>query len=232
MVQRLERSNRIIWIHDLVQLLLRSKLMTNTERAQWLEIAICITCRAFKEIGNRRSPQNWILCSEFVTHIQAMERFAEQCGRKSVELMDASMWTAIYFDERGFYQEAASIYERVWDKRKDVLGAEHPDTLTSMNNLAEVYRHQGRWKEAEKLHMQVMETRKIVLGAEHPNTLASINNLAHVYKDQHRNDEAIEMMKLVVRLSTKIKGADHPDTVASMKALRLWTEHEGSTQNV
>src|SRR3954469_21221439 len=29
------------------------------------------------------------------------------------------------------------------------LGAEHPDTLTSMANLASTYRNQGRWKEAE-----------------------------------------------------------------------------------
>jgi hypothetical protein len=41
-------------------------------------------------------------------------------------------------------------------KRK--LGAEHPDTLTSMANLASTYRNQGRWKEAEELEVQVMET--------------------------------------------------------------------------
>ena len=34
---------------------------------------------------------------------------------------------------------------------KRMLGAEHPDTLTSMANLASTYRNQGRWKEAEEL---------------------------------------------------------------------------------
>ncbi len=55
----LENGDRIIRIHDLVHLLLRSKLMTNTERGQWLEIAIEVICKAFEGIGDRRSPQNW-----------------------------------------------------------------------------------------------------------------------------------------------------------------------------
>ena len=44
------------------------------------------------------------------------------------------------------------------ETRKIVLGPEHPDTLTSMNNLALTYGDQGRWAEAEKLQVQVMET--------------------------------------------------------------------------
>ena len=64
------------------------------------------------------------------------------------------------------------------ETHKRVLGAEHPDTLTSINNLASTYRNQGRWKEAEELEVQVIETRKGVLDAEHPDTLASMLNLA------------------------------------------------------
>jgi hypothetical protein len=37
------------------------------------------------------------------------------------------------------------------EKRKDVLGEEHPDTLMSMANLAATYRNQGRWKDVEIL---------------------------------------------------------------------------------
>ena len=44
------------------------------------------------------------------------------------------------------------------EMRKQVLGKEHPDTLTSMDNLAETYWNQGRWKEAEQLEVTVMET--------------------------------------------------------------------------
>jgi hypothetical protein len=51
------------------------------------------------------------------------------------------------------------------EARKRVLGAEHPDTLTSMDNLALTYGDQGRWMEAEELVLRVMETmKKRVLG--------------------------------------------------------------------
>jgi hypothetical protein len=64
------------------------------------------------------------------------------------------------------------------ETRKRVLGQEHPDTLTSIANLASTFWNQGRWKEAEDLFVQVMETRKRVLGQEHPDTLTSIASLA------------------------------------------------------
>lgn len=65
--------------------------------------------------------------------------------------------------------------------KKRVLGEAHPDTLTSMANLALTYEHEGRLKEAESLSIQVMNIRKRVLGEEHPNTLNSISNLALTY---------------------------------------------------
>lgn len=57
---------------------------------------------------------------------------------------------------------------------KNVLGEQHPYTLTSMGNRAVTYMNQGRWKEAEELELRVMEMRKNVLGEQHPNTLTSM----------------------------------------------------------
>jgi hypothetical protein len=54
-----------------------------------------------------------------------------------------------------------------------VLSDEHPDTLTSMGNLAATYFQQGRQNEADELALQVLEKRKKVLGDSHPDTLAT-----------------------------------------------------------
>ena len=64
----------------------------------------------------------------------------------------------------GRYDEAEELFVQVRETRKRVLGEEHPDTLTSMANLASTFWNQGRWKEAEELFVQVMETTKRVLG--------------------------------------------------------------------
>ncbi|MBE3045027.1 tetratricopeptide repeat protein, partial [Candidatus Bathyarchaeota archaeon] len=75
---------------------------------------------------------------------------------------------------------------QVIERRKTKLGADHPDTLTSMGNLALTYWNQGRWKEAEELQFQVIERRKTKLGADHPDTLRSMANMAATYKNQGR----------------------------------------------
>ena len=95
----------------------------------------------------------------------------------------------------GKYDDAETAFTQVMETRKRVLGQEHPDTLTSMANLASTYRNQGRWKEAEQLEVQVMETRKRVLGQEHPDTLTSIDNLASTYQNQGRWKEAYKWRK-------------------------------------
>jgi len=106
--------------------------------------------------------------------------------------------------------------------RKRVLGTEHPDTLSSMANLASTFWNQGRWKEAEELEVQVMETSLRVLGAEHPDTLTSMNNLSFTRKEQGRTAEAIELMETCAQLRTKILGAEHPYTLSSSTALMEW----------
>ncbi|KAM7195073.1 hypothetical protein V8F33_006942 [Rhypophila sp. PSN 637] len=56
-------------------------------------------------------------------------------------------------------------------KRK--LGADHPSTLTSMNNLAFTWKEQGRLKDAlDLIECCFLLTRK--LGPEHPHTRSSI----------------------------------------------------------
>jgi Tetratricopeptide repeat len=72
------------------------------------------------------------------------------------------------------------------ETRKTKLGVDHPDTLTSMANLASTFWNQGRWEKAEKLELQVIETRKTKLGADHPDTLTSMADLASTFRRQGR----------------------------------------------
>jgi hypothetical protein len=68
------------------------------------------------------------------------------------------------------------------EKRMHLLGEEHPDTLTSMSNLAVTYAPSGLMEEGRstagggdgKIRMHT-------LGEEHPDTLTSMSNLALTY---------------------------------------------------
>ena len=62
------------------------------------------------------------------------------------------------------------------------LGADHPVTLTSRNNLAAIYLDAGRTAEALALHEANLKPYESKLGHDHPDTLTSRNNLAAAYR--------------------------------------------------
>ena len=122
---------------------------------------------------------------------------------------------------QGLCGQAEELRVQAMETRERVLGPEHPDTLTSMSNLASTYRNQGRWDKAEELEAQAMETRRRLLGSEHPDTLTSISNLASTYRNQCRCDEAEELEAQAMEIRSRVLGAEHPDTLMSESNLAL-----------
>ncbi|KAJ0100736.1 hypothetical protein J7T55_000106 [Diaporthe amygdali] len=72
---------------------------------------------------------------------------------KEHECLFGTILGRVYYGE-GLWKEAESLFVQVMETLKRVLGEEHPDTLTSMSNLASTYGNQGRWSEAESLVVQ------------------------------------------------------------------------------
>ena len=87
-----------------------------------------------------------------------------------------------------FYKHKNNIYEITNVNFDHYHG--HPDTATSLNNLASHYKSQGRHAEAEPLYRRDLAISEKVLGAEHPDTAATLNNLANLYESQGRYAEA------------------------------------------
>ncbi|KAJ7683820.1 hypothetical protein B0H14DRAFT_2654628 [Mycena olivaceomarginata] len=99
------------------------------------------------------------------------------------------------------------------------LEADHPDTLWAMESLAATYRQLGRYQEAERLEGTVLEKRKQLLGAEHPHTLEAMTNLAATYCQLGRYQEAEQLEGAVLEKQEQLLGADHPDTLLAMAHL-------------
>jgi tetratricopeptide (TPR) repeat protein len=90
---------------------------------------------------------------------------------------------------QGNYKEGIKRAEAAFQYANEHFGSDHPDTLTSMNNLAALYRAQGRYEDAEPLYKKALQLSEAVLGSEHPSTLTSVNNLAGLYESQGRYGE-------------------------------------------
>jgi tetratricopeptide (TPR) repeat protein len=46
------------------------------------------------------------------------------------------------------YDKALPLYTTCLERKKSILGENHPHTLTSMNNLAMLYKNQGQYDKA------------------------------------------------------------------------------------
>jgi tetratricopeptide (TPR) repeat protein len=88
----------------------------------------------------------------------------------------------------------------------------HPDTITSLNNLAYLYYFQGRYEEAELGFREALQASREVLGSRHPQTLGSLNNLAGLYNAQGRYGEAEPLYLEALQLRREVLGPRHPDT--------------------
>ena len=73
---------------------------------------------------------------------------------------------------------AIPLYEQTLADSVRVLGADHPDTLTSRNNLAGAYEAAGDLGRAIPLYEQALADSVRVLGADHPQTKIVRGNLA------------------------------------------------------
>ncbi|KAH8825458.1 hypothetical protein DL96DRAFT_1816978 [Flagelloscypha sp. PMI_526] len=115
--------------------------------------------------------------------------------------------------------EALKLKEQVVKLRKQILGPDHPHTLTSMSNLATTYSALGRHREALELNEHVVELRKTVSGPEHPYTLKSMHHLAFTYSGLGWHPKALELKEQVVELMRCISGFEDLDVLASMNNL-------------
>jgi hypothetical protein len=212
-------------MHRLIQLVMRKWLIMEGISTEWASRAL-LTVSDLYPYG---SYKNWKVCGVYLPHVYAVLSYDRSVSTdEAVAKASLLHCTAGFMLNQGKWNKAEELQLQAVETLKRVLGQEHPDTLTSIANLASTYRNQGRWKEAEELEVQVMETRKRVLGQEHPHTLNSMSNLAFTWKFQDRNREAVNLMVECVQLRKKKLGVDHPHTKSSLEALNEW-QAEGCT---
>ncbi|PLB41714.1 violaceus kinesin [Aspergillus candidus] len=221
-----ENENHALNLHRLVHLATRNWMRKNRK----FSLQISKTADQFSEVFPNNDHSNRKVWREYLPHAFSIITEAEfqMEQRKYINLI-ANIGSCL--DSDGRWKEAEDLKLQVLQLRKQVLGPEHPETLTSMSNLAIIYQHQGQWKKAEELEIQVLQLRKQVLGPEHPHTLASMSNLASTYQHQGQWTKAEELEIQVLQLRKQVLGPEHPATLTSMNNLAHTWKLLGKVQN-
>ncbi len=132
----------------------------------------------------------------------------------------------VYF-QLALYSRAHALLTRAVEIRRDVLGPDNPDTLRSINNLANTFYAEGQYREAEKRHRLVFDSVRRRLGLEHPETIMALSDLAVDLMSDHRYAEAEKLNREVLDIRRRILGPDHRDTTNSMDNLAEVLDGEG-----
>jgi tetratricopeptide (TPR) repeat protein len=195
-----------IRIHRLVQAVIQDDMQSQL-RVQVVSEVLRLGLRSFPNMMSDRSQRG--TCRRYRAQVVSC---LENChiAKSQSEWLALTDLLADYLSQDGFYADALKWSILTSEFRKETLGSEHPDTLTSMSNLAASYRELGRSKEAAQLDEQTLGIRKRVLGLEHPGTLISMNNLAASYRHLGMIKEAAHLYEETMELDNRIFGPEHP----------------------
>ncbi|KAJ4403177.1 hypothetical protein N0V91_006754 [Didymella pomorum] len=214
-------KNRLFDMHRLVHMASACWLDAHGQRAARVDEAVG-RLEELTPYGGHKNKEVWTVYLPHAIYVAGLHGIADEVA--SAGLLDrvgrcqASL---------GQYSAAETTHRQALLVGGRVLGPEHPDTLTSMNEVAHALSNQGKYLEAEDMHRETLELRKEVLGEKHPDTLMSMNDLAQALSGQGEYVEAEEMHRETLELREEVLGEKHPDTLISMNNLAYALSGQG-----
>ena len=129
--------------------------------------------------------------------------------------------------QAGKFNEAIPIAQKSLEFSEKALGPDHPKTVSSLNNLGELYHSAGDYTKAEPLLQRALKIREEALGPDHPDTATSLNNLAGLHRDMGDYAKAEPLYQRALKIKEKALGPDHPKTAAGLNNLADTYERMG-----
>jgi non-specific serine/threonine protein kinase/serine/threonine-protein kinase len=152
-------------------------------------------------------------------------------GAKSAQSMLASLAPdhrmRLFVDSRlagiecdaGKAEVCRAHYQTVYDKQRQALGEDDPDTLDSLHGLARAYSDLARYDEARTLFDTLIEKYKKLFGPENSKTLGVINGLAVVDLESKNDVEAEKLLRPLLEIDERLFGPEHPITHTAVNNL-------------
>ncbi|KAL7273869.1 hypothetical protein RUND412_003251 [Rhizina undulata] len=95
----------------------------------------------------------------------------------------------------GRYNDALEMYQRA-------LGSDHPETLTTFHNMAQVFDNQGRYSKALEMYQRALAGYEKTLGEDHPHTLSTAHSIADISAEMRERERKPRYLPLRQEAST------------------------------
>ena len=106
------------------------------------------------------------------------------------------------------FDEAEPLLLEGLEVRRNIFGAVHPATASSLNMLGRLQGEQERWSEALAYHNQALPILETVYGGSHPETLLTQFDLGYIALQQGRLEDAHQQIAAVESELSAIDPAD------------------------
>ncbi|GCE15003.1 tetratricopeptide repeat protein [Tengunoibacter tsumagoiensis] len=223
LIKRLSEE-RMLSIHRLVQAVQMDRMEAETQRF-WGEQVVRAMHSLFP--ANTKDVATWPTCLRYLEQVEACDTLIQHHQfllPEAAELLDR---TGSYFLEHAMYTQAKSLYLHALGIREQYFGPEHPQTATSLNHLAILYRGNGNYIEAEPFYVRALHIREQHLGPHHLDTAASLHHLANLYESQRDYARAEPFYLRALHIREQHLGPHHLDTAATLHHLAILYQDQG-----
>ncbi|MFB4284527.1 tetratricopeptide repeat protein [Nonomuraea sp. MTCD27] len=228
------RSDTTAFVHRLVRRAVRDQAARDRTLSEMIETAAQRLCAAVEDISDQDTWRKFPTIMAAAEHATALWEAVEQVPEEeSARLRTAAELVLrvrhgvashlVYLNDGG---RAVPIAEAVVRGREQLLGAEHPDTLTARHTLAHAFEYAGQATDAAALYQRVADERSRILGDDHPDTLWSRASVAFSYTMAGRAAEAVPLLDRVVADQERALEPDHP-TLLAARYFQAYTNVEG-----
>ena len=112
------------------------------------------------------------------------------------------------------FERAEEVFRGMREDGRELLGEDHPVTLSALASIATSLSRQGKAEAAEELARACLERRREVLGEDHPFTLEVAALVATTVRLQGRTDESRALFEQNVQRTVARLGENHPRTAS------------------
>ncbi|MCJ1251391.1 hypothetical protein MMC30_008624 [Trapelia coarctata] len=206
-------GNEMIYMHRLVQLAMRQRLVTYNTEAEWVRQAMRLLSEKFPEGGY----DSWRDCAMLFPHALKVLTTQVYGSAEAIPLGILQSKVSWYCLNRGDVEKAEVYSQRALDNIEFAAGAKQADILAIKANCIIILQKLARYEEAEDMAQEVWRARRTTLGEKHEDTIKSFTTLSLIYQEQGKYLEAEKTIRKVLR---SLKRGFEPDDELVIEAKR------------
>ncbi|WP_280390469.1 tetratricopeptide repeat protein [Nocardia brasiliensis] len=166
--------------------------------------------------GTVDNPQSWSTWRALLPHIDAL---AANTALDTTKIASVLLAAAAFLVYDGQYTRGIEYLQRAIFVREQLLGDDHPDTLSARTALGDAYSADDQFTSAIALHEQNLADTERVVGVDHPDALRIRRCLARAYSRAGRVDDGIAILEQTQTDHERVLGNDHSDTLEARHTL-------------